>query len=344
MDEINAGGAAQIEANSLGLATRKLQSTIAQLPELQEKKRLLDMHTIIATELLRHIKVRHPPIVLPKIPRAPELARPLLRTQERSLDSFYALEESLLEGRSLSKDERSTLVQLLSPTGELAATPEDRVRLLMLLSLHPGGVPATEIDGFEKALAAAGADLRPLHGLRSLLAIDSAAMAPTTGVVPPAPSTFGGLRALADKVAARGVSALAAGLKNMLPSKRETPITRAVSLLMENRAPVGGGGGGGGGASATVEDDAFGYIDPKVGDSDGAGAAAGRGRGPFSSAIVFVVGPGNYLEYMNLRERSRATVTSQGSASGARKVLYGCTELLGASGFAAQLAPLAAPH
>ena len=30
-------------------------------------------------------------------------------------------------------------------------------------------------------------------------------------------------------------------------------------------------------------------LDPKVGDSDGAGAAAGRGRAPFGSAIVFVV-------------------------------------------------------
>jgi hypothetical protein len=56
MEEINSGGGSQLESHNLNSATRRLQSTIAQLPELQEKKRLLDMHTIIATELLRHIK------------------------------------------------------------------------------------------------------------------------------------------------------------------------------------------------------------------------------------------------------------------------------------------------
>jgi len=76
-----------------------------------------------------------------------------------------------------------------------------------------------------------------------------------------------------------------------------------------------------------------------VGDCDGAGATAGRGRAPYSSAIVFVAGPGNYLEYMTLRERSEAHAPSQGGAP-SRRVIYGCTELLNASGFAAQLAPL----
>eukprot|EP00962_Isochrysis_galbana_P055825 scaffold27627_cov101-Isochrysis_galbana.AAC.3 len=203
----------------------------------------------------------------------------------------------------------------------------------MLLALHPHGSTPAEMDELESALAASGADVRPLHGLRSLLAIDTSAVAPTAGVAPPAPTTFGGLRALADKVAARGVSAVAAGLKTMLPSKRDTPVTRAVTQLMDNRPGA--------------DEEAFGYIDPKVGDSDGAGAAAGKTRGAFSSAIVFVVGPGNYLEYMTLRERSRAHYSSQGAAAAGRAVIYGCTELLNASGFAAQLAalaPVAAPR
>jgi hypothetical protein len=182
------------------------------------------------------------------------------------------------------------------------------------------------MDDLESSLAASGADVRPLHGLRSLLAIDTSAVTPTPNVAPTAPTTFGGLRALADKVAARGVSAVAAGLKTMMPSKRDTPITRAASQLMDNRPPA-------------ADEESFGYIDPKVGNTDGAGAAAGRTRGAFSSAIVFVVGPGNYLEYMTLRERSRAHASPQGAPG--RSVIYGCTELLSATGFAAQLAPLA---
>ena len=38
--------------------TAKLTSAVSSLPELLEKKRLIDMHTNIATALLEHIKAR----------------------------------------------------------------------------------------------------------------------------------------------------------------------------------------------------------------------------------------------------------------------------------------------
>ena len=37
--------------------TAKLTSAVSSLPELLEKKRLIDMHTNIATGMLEHIKV-----------------------------------------------------------------------------------------------------------------------------------------------------------------------------------------------------------------------------------------------------------------------------------------------
>jgi hypothetical protein len=40
--------------------TNKLTSAVSSLPELIEKKRLLDMHTNIATTLLEQIKVYFP--------------------------------------------------------------------------------------------------------------------------------------------------------------------------------------------------------------------------------------------------------------------------------------------
>ena len=55
MDAINASGAAQqgeLAPEGLTGATRALQSTLSALPELQEKKRLIDAHMNIATELL----------------------------------------------------------------------------------------------------------------------------------------------------------------------------------------------------------------------------------------------------------------------------------------------------
>ena len=89
MEEINNKGAGGGDAADAAGATRALASTISALPELQEKKRLLDAHMNIATELLRQI-------------------------QSRSLDSYYALEENLMDGRPLGKDDRATLAFLLA--------------------------------------------------------------------------------------------------------------------------------------------------------------------------------------------------------------------------------------
>ena len=111
MEEINSKGAGGGDAADAAGATRALASTISALPELQEKKRLLDAHMNIATELLRQI-------------------------QSRSLDSYYALEENLMDGRPLGKDDRATLAQLMTDGGNA----DDRARLLMLLALYDTAV------------------------------------------------------------------------------------------------------------------------------------------------------------------------------------------------------------
>lgn len=56
-----------------------------------------------------------------------------------------------------------------------------------------------------------------------------------------------------------------------------------------------------------------------------------------AQAIVFVCGPGNYLEYLNLRERAQAAQQQAGAtSSSARNVVYGCTEVQTGSEFLAQ--------
>ena len=81
-------------------------------------------------------------------------------------------------------------------------------------------------------------------------------------------------------------SALAAGVKHLLPSKRQTPITQMVGSLVSNR----------GGS----EDEACAYLDPKF--SPIAQPAVSRTRNPCTHAIIFITGPGNYLEYQMMRE------------------------------------------
>lgn len=89
---------------------------------------------------------------------------------------------------------------------------------------------------------------------------------------------------------------LVSGVRNMLPTRKDFPVTRTVESVMDN--------------SQTAESDEYGYYDPKA----GRGKKATRARAPFQEAIVFVVGGGNYLEYQSLLDMAQRTK---------RKVIYG---------------------
>lgn len=54
----------------------------------------------------------------------------------------------------------------------------------------------------------------------------------------------------------------------------------------------------------------------------------------FADAIVFVIGGGNYKEYMNVMEHCQRSTLEQ------RSVIYGSTELLSAKEFISQLSGL----
>ena len=189
-----------------------LETTMSAIPELQEKKRLVDAHTNIASELLSHIK-------------------------DRSLDSFFALEEGMLGGKVLSKDERASLAQLMADGG----TREDRLRLLLLLELNQQAVGDTERAKFEEELRAAGADLTSLAWLREQQAMRTAIgaiateNAPAGAMAAAGRGVFSNVMDLADKVGvgstARSVTsgamaagalaagALAAGVKQLLSGR-----------------------------------------------------------------------------------------------------------------------------
>ena len=311
MEQISAGSKldAGAGADSAALAdtTRALTSTINALPELQEKKRLIDAHMNIATELLGVIR-------------------------GRSIDSYYAIEEALIEGRSLSTEDKATLASLFSESGNA----NDRLRLLLLMHLHPGLVPPNELAQHEAALKEAGTDMRPFAALKRLMS-DLAANTTSTAAKPappPASSTggrvFSNVMRIADQagvgsLAGRVGSALAAGVRQMLPSRRETPVTRAVSALMDNKG-------------TTDEEAAYAYLDPKLSSVADGAASASRSRNAFSQAIVFVVGPGNYLEYQSLQQRAQAAPPVPGLSG--RKVTYGCAEVLTAAEFVGQLGSL----
>ena len=107
MDAINSGAKLDGAADSAALAdtTRALRSTMSQLPELKLRKGLIDTHTNIATALLGHIR-------------------------DRSLDTYYAIEEAILDSRCA----RPTGIE---PDGGSCATARCSRASLMLMCHSP---------------------------------------------------------------------------------------------------------------------------------------------------------------------------------------------------------------
>jgi len=94
--------------------TAKLTSAMTSLPELLEKKRLIDMHTTIATSLLGCIK-------------------------ERKLDEYFEMEETIMTKAANDKQ----LIEFLSNPSN-TSTKEDKIRLFLIYYIHHQGSDLNE--------------------------------------------------------------------------------------------------------------------------------------------------------------------------------------------------------
>lgn len=136
------------------------------------------------------------------------------------------------------------------------------------------------------------------------------------------------LAQLTDRLKEGGVGFenLLSGVKNFLPARKDSVVTRIIDAFMEP-------------ASATTETlamtDDYLLFDPRQQRSTLGKASAANKRMQFSEAVVFVVGGGSYVEYSALQEH--ATRSSQnakdagyttGSAGGRKRITYGSDTLL----------------
>ena len=83
--------------------------------------------------------------------------------------------------------------------------------------------------------------------------------------------------------------------------------------------------------------ESFAYLDPKLPPGD---PGSSRSRSHYTQAIVFMCGPGNYLEYLSIREQVAVQQAGAAGAGSARNVLYGCAEMQTPSEFLAQVAQI----
>ncbi|KAJ3116690.1 Dynein intermediate chain 2, axonemal [Phlyctochytrium bullatum] len=274
-------------ANSLKLA-------ITALPILTERKRLLDMHMNIATALFKIIA-------------------------ERQLDAFFSLEESL------GKQSKANVIEILKdPKKNL----EDKIRLMLLFYLSVEDITKEDLATIEEAITVSGGTVEALNYVKSVRSFSKIAAASNA----PQPSTtsdfLGKFTSIGSKLAGHlegaGVSGgfenLIAGVKNLLPTKRDLPLTKIVDSLMEG--------------TSNPDADDYVYFDPKG--PKGSAFKAKKTKTTFQEAIVFVVGGGNYLEYQNIQDYS-----TRGTQK--KKIAYGSTEILTASQFIGQLQRLGSP-
>lgn len=184
--------------------TAKITSAVTSLPELLEKKKLIDMHTSIATEVLEEIK-------------------------KRKLDVYFEQEEKLLSRNlaSLTAGERGPL-ELIED--QSAGSANDKLRLVLINYICSNMTPA-ELAEYERVLVNDGIDLSALKYIKRWKSIaNTSAPAPSLNA-----TISGGTKTVSmfSKLMSHGSQFVMEGVKNLVLKKHNLPVTRIVDNLME---------------------------------------------------------------------------------------------------------------
>ncbi|RDL37573.1 Uncharacterized protein BP5553_05006 [Venustampulla echinocandica] len=326
-------GASSIEdlQNDTSASAQHLKAAITLLPELRERKAVLDMHMNILAGLLTSIK-------------------------NRQLDNFFQMEENIM------KQTKAQVLEVLNDE-EKGKEPMDKLRLFIIWFLSTEQeISRTEMEKFEEALKAAGADITSLAYVRQVRATTrmtmmSTAPSQTTPQSSTSTQLFGGFSSISSRLTSSlkesGVGAnfetLISGVKNFLPANRDLTVTKITESIMD---PAGAS------SSAIAKTENYLYFDPRSANArgtmpppsavrrgeqmpgglaaPGTGATFGQRRQGFSDAVVFTVGGGSMDEYGNLQEWAKRTGAGGSGAvqgAGRRRVVYGSTELVNAEEF-----------
>lgn len=178
--------------------TARLTNAVNNLPQLLEMKRLIDMHTSIATSILNFIK-------------------------SRRLDTFFELEEKIMSKQTL---DRSVIETISDPD---CGTPEDKLRLAIIYYICTN-MSDNDYSKLESALSTAGCDLNPLIYIKRLRSYTRIAEIQNN-------YEGGGTKTVSmfSKLMNQGSSFVMEGVKNLVVKKHNLPVTKIVDELMESK-------------------------------------------------------------------------------------------------------------
>lgn len=127
-----------LDASDTSSTALHMKAAIAKIPELRERKAILDMHMNIATALLAGIK-------------------------NRQLDNFFQIEENI------TKQTKAQILELLDDEAK-GKEPLDKLRLFIIWFLSTEQeLSRADMDRFEEALKSAGCDVTPLAYVKRLV-------------------------------------------------------------------------------------------------------------------------------------------------------------------------------
>ncbi|UMM22606.1 hypothetical protein L5515_003739 [Caenorhabditis briggsae] len=285
--------------------TAKLGSTVTSLPQLLEAKRLIDLHTNVATTLLDVIK-------------------------ERKLDVLFELEQKLLQHSPLDQP----VTQFLGSI----SNQEDVLRVLIIAFLCQETVNQKSYEEMMSLLREKGIEesaLKQVQKLKSISQLGSrlASSSHTEEHQGAGTKTIG----MFNKLLNHGSKFVMEGVKNLVPKAHHLPLTKLVDTLNTPPSSAGISAVGinqmmGGSSQAPDIDETYCFFDPKLMHQPTKETIALARQQAAQDIVLFVVGGGNYVEYQNL--------VDYGKSKNLMRVTYGCTELVNPTQFCDQVRPL----
>jgi len=309
------------------LTPEQLKLAISVLPELTERKRLIDSHLSMATALLEEIKAR-------------------------DLGALY-----LLEHQQHMPDKASLLAILRNPAQGSAS---DKMRLFLAFYLSPSAttnmdaIPPSDMLEYERVLREAGCEMGALEAAKRWrshhrMILQMTSTSPIAPITSPRTQTGDLLASLGSRITSTtsGVFGnLMSGVKNLLPDaggQLDTPLTKQLDMALERASgmpptsqsmfrPSTSSG------SASTPEDLFTLLDPRQrSHQQSLPSNSAQYRQHFTHAVIFILGGSNYAEYNQAQEWARRRGTQMQIPL---HVTFGTTEMLTGAEFLAQLAQL----